>query len=100
MIVATFTACWVLDAMVVTPVTRLLLLPQTAAVLQWPVLVYSISVLVAGTLAHAALAVWYLVHATPWVELGGAGVLHVPPLSPLVRAYHAYHFGQPPPDYS
>lgn len=93
-IAATFAVCWGLDLVLVSPATRLLLSAPVANLLQWPVLAYSVGVLVVGVLGHSALAGWYLTQATPWMELGGAGVLHVPPQSPLVRAYHAYHFQQ------
>ncbi len=96
-ITLTFALCWVADMLVVTPLTRVLLLPPVAKWLQWPVLAYSVLVLAVGVLAHTAMAVWYLAYATPWTELGGAGVLHVLPQSPLVRAYHAFHFGVQPP---
>jgi succinate dehydrogenase/fumarate reductase cytochrome b subunit len=88
----TFAVCWVLDVFVVSPGTELLLQPAVAHVLQWPVLVYSLCVLTFSLLVHVGMGVWYLLYATPWAELGGAGVLHAQPQSPLVHAYHNLYF--------
>ena len=71
-----FAVCWVLDALVVTPLTTILLSNPVHAVLRWPVLAYNWLVLVLGVALHLFVMWWLLVFVHPGLELGSAGVIH------------------------